>query len=384
MILLWCFAFVAGLSAPVVRAVSMFSFVAYALYLNRPSNTFNILALSVFFILLIGNPRLLFQAGFQMSYTAVLSIVWIYPKLQRFWNPRNHIVKKTWQLFSVSIAAQLGVFPISLYYFHQFPGLFFLSNLLIVPILGLILGMGIVVIITALGGILPSFLVTVYTQLIRFMNQVVHWVAAQEAFIFKDISFDGTQLLLWYFLVISLVLTLEKISFIRMIILLGAILCLQGRAIYLHYKLLRSESLILLHQTANSTMFHQKGNLLDVYTSDGTKLASLITNFKVAERITQTSNHPIKNTYTLGMEKILIIDSFGISPTNFNPDIVILTQSPKINLDRYLSSSSPKLILADGSNYFSYIARWEATCAKRKLPFHATAEKGAYYFFRTD
>ena len=187
-LLLWCFAFLAGLSASVVRAVTMFSFVAYALYLNRPSNTFNILALSMFFILLLFNPMLLFQVGFQMSYAAVFSIVWIYPMLQRFWTPKNSVLQKIWQLLSVSIAAQLGVLPISLFYFHQFPGLFFISNLLIVPFLGLLLGMGILVMVLALLDILPDFLVLWYNRIISLMNSVVEWVAQQEAFIFKNIS----------------------------------------------------------------------------------------------------------------------------------------------------------------------------------------------------
>ena len=82
-LLLWGFALVAGLSASVVRAVTMFSFVAYALYLNRPSNIFNILALSMFFILLVFDPLLLFQPGFQMSFLAVIFIVWMYPQLQK-------------------------------------------------------------------------------------------------------------------------------------------------------------------------------------------------------------------------------------------------------------------------------------------------------------
>jgi len=161
-ILLWGFAFVAGLSASIVRAVTMFTFVAYALYLNKPSNTFNILALSMFFILLVFDPKLLFQVGFQMSYAAVFAIVWMYPLLQKFWSPKNSVLKKIWQLLSVSVAAQLGVLPISLFYFHQFPGLFFVSNLLIVPALGAILGLGILVIVLALFNMLPPFLVTIY------------------------------------------------------------------------------------------------------------------------------------------------------------------------------------------------------------------------------
>ena len=162
--LLWGFALVAGFSASVVRAVTMFTFVAYALYLNRPSNTFNILALSMFFILLLINPMLLFQVGFQMSYAAVFAIVWIYPLLQRLWFPKNVVVRKLWQLLSVSVAAQLGVLPISLFYFHQFAGLFFITNLAIVPFLGLVLGMGILVIILSLLNLLPDFLVRAWSE----------------------------------------------------------------------------------------------------------------------------------------------------------------------------------------------------------------------------
>ncbi len=161
-LLLWGFAFLAGFSASIIRATTMFTFVAYALYLNRPSNSFNILALSVLFILLFIDPNLLFQVGFQMSYAAVFAILWIYPLLQKLWYPKNRILRYLWQLLSVSIAAQLGVLPISLFYFHQFPGLFFISNLVIIPALGIILGFGILIIVLSLFNWLPEQLVRIY------------------------------------------------------------------------------------------------------------------------------------------------------------------------------------------------------------------------------
>ena len=203
----------------------MFSFVAYAFYLNRPSNTYNILALSMFFILLVFNPLLLFDVGFQMSYAAVFAIVWIYPLLQKFWNPKKWLLKYVWQLLSVSIAAQIGVLPISLYYFHQFPGLFFISNLLIVPFLGLILGLGIVVIALILLNLAPNILIEIYDSLIGSMNTIIGWVAQQEAFIFKNIPFDTAQLMLSYCLIIALIWVLTKVTFKRTIVLL---ICLLG------------------------------------------------------------------------------------------------------------------------------------------------------------
>jgi competence protein ComEC len=377
--LLWSFAFLAGLSASVVRAVTMFSFVAYALYLNRPSNTFNILALSMFAILMVFNPMLLFQVGFQMSYAAVIAIVWVYPLLQRLWFPKNKIVRKVWQLLSVSIAAQLGVLPISLFYFHQFPGLFFVSNLLIVPFLGLILGMGILVIVLALLNSLPAFLVDGYDSLIRWMNTIIEWVAQQEAFIFTNISFDRVQLVLSYLMVISLLILFSKVTFKRTALFLSCLIGFQLWSFYSIYKTGKKETLFLAHQTKNSILIHQTGNALSVlsYNKEATK--RIITDYKVAEHIKTIEHRPLQNSYKFKKKNIVVIDSFG-SYISTKANYLLLTRSPKINLGRLLDSVRPKQVIADGSNYRSYIKRWKTTCSKRKIPFHYTGDKGVFYF----
>ncbi len=379
-VLLWGFAFLAGFSASIIRAVTMFTFVAYALYLNRPTNMFNILALSMFFILLI-NPMLLLQVGFQMSYAAVFAIVWIYPLLQKFWFPKNVVVRKIWQLLSVSIAAQSGVLPISLFYFHQFPGLFFVSNVLIVPFLGLILGTGILVIVLSLVNLLPNFIVEVYNFLIRTMNNVIGWVARQEAFVFKDISFDTVQLIISYGIIISLVLVSVKPTFKRTVVLLSGIIAFQIWLLYtVHHTHIKEESLII-HQNRNSMLLFRKGDKLNVLYSNLESNKRIITDYKVAERIRTIEQNPLKNSYVVSTENLYIMDSLSIYPPNENqPDYVLLTRSPQLNLERFIDSIRPKIIIADGSNYKSYIKRWKTTCNKRKIPFHYTGEKGAYYF----
>ena len=72
------------------------------------------------------------------------------------------------------------------------------------------------------------------------------------------------------------------------------------------------------------------------------------------------------------------MDSLVIENQDLDPDILILTKSPKLNLDRFLQSCKPKIVVADGSNFKSYTRVWKATCLKRKIPFHATTEKGYY------
>ena len=378
-LLLWGFALLAGLSASVVRAVTMFSFVAYALYLNRPSNTFNILALSMFFILLVIDPMLLFNVGFQMSYAAVFAIVWIYPLLQKFWNPKPWLVKKVWQLLSVSIAAQVGVLPISLYYFHQFPGLFFVSNILIVPFLGLILGMGIVVIALVLLNLAPDYIIALYNSLIGFMNAIIDWIAQQEVFIFQNIPFDSVQMVLTYALLITLIWMFHTFSFKRIASVLCCIICLQIWSLYKLDRTQNKELLWVAHQTKNSILMHQSGAHLTMYTPDSSSAAKIITDYKVQENIRTTTYQSLASAFNLNQIKWVIIDSTGVFlDSDEHPDFVLLTQSPKLNLDRFIDSLHPRAFIADGSNYRSYIKRWATTCDHKKIPFHYTGEKGAF------
>lgn len=383
-LLLWGFAFLAGLSASLVRACTMFSFVAYALYLNRPSNTFNILALSMFFILLFINPNLLFQIGFQMSYAAVLAIVWIYPLLQRFWYPKSKPVRYIWQLLSVSVAAQLGVLPISLFYFHQFPGLFFISNLLIIPALGFILGTGILVILLALINQLPSTLARFFNELISYMNKIVAWVAQQEDFIFMHISFDAIQLLLAYALITTLILLLKQLHFKRMAFFLASLLMFQCYTIYQIVAASQKNKIMVLHQTKNTIILERSGWDTTVLTSDTTAAKNPVNDIKIGERIRNISYKTVANSYFINKKRFLILDSLGVYPSEKKGQMVLLTHSPKINLERFIVRTNPSKIIADGSNYTSYIARWKATCIKRKIPFHYTGEKGFYSFGAID
>lgn len=286
-------------------------------------------------------------------------------------------------MLAVSIAAQLGVLPISLFYFHQFPGLFFISNLIVVPFLGLILGMGLLVIFLASINVLPDFLVTAYDALIRWMNLIIAWVAQQEVFIFKHISFDTGQLLLGYIIILSLIAFLGAPNFKRLVTLGAALIVFQSWALFMNHRSSEKEALILAHRTRNSVLLHRYGKELRVFCQDSTALDDLISSYRVGERIDRIRYAPLRNSYTWQMDRLLVIDSSAVYPSGEEgADFLILTQSPKINLERLIDSIRPKTVIADGNNYRSYVDRWSATCATKKLPFHYTGEKGAYYFER--
>ena len=377
LILLWSFAFVAGLSASIVRAVTMFSFVAYALYLNRPTNTLNIVALSLFFLLLI-QPSYLFQAGFQMSYAAVFTIVWLYPKLEGLWRPSHIVARKLWQLLAVSCTAQLGVLPISLFYFHQFPGLFFVSNLIIVPFLGLILGLGVLVLALSNLSILPKFLAHFYNGTIKIMNQTIAWIARQDAFLFQEVPFDAVSLVLSYVLIFALIFLALKRSAKNIILVLLAIFLLQAHTVWQLKRVQGKTQFVIAHQTANTVMLHQQGQFLTVFHSNKKGMEYLVPSFKIAERIASISHSQLQNSYRIGDKTLYIMDSSAVYPTK-NVDYLLVTQSPKVNMERVLDSIAIGMVLVDGSNYSRTVAQWKATCHKKEVPFHFTGEKGAFY-----
>lgn len=379
LVLLWGYALLAGLSASILRAVSMFSFVAYALYLNRPTNTYNILALSMFFVLLAINPRLLFQAGFQMSYAAVVAIVWIYPLLQKLWSPRIWLLSKAWQLLSVSLAAQLGVLPISLYYFHQFPGLFFVTNLLVIPFLGLVLGLGFLVAFLALFQLLPPFLALGYEFLIDSMNGVVSWVARQEAFLFQDIYMDLPGLLLAYLILGCLGRLLAGFSFRKLAALLSGILLLQLYGLANKVSGITEEKVWIIHQSRQTVLVQKSGSKLLFHARPEALNNTLISDFRTGERASAISRTPLQNAYRWKDSGLYIMDSDGLYLWEGAPfPYLLLTNSPRIHLKRLLEKVRPQAVIADGSNYPSFVARWAQSCREGNIPFHYTATQGAY------
>ncbi len=141
-LVIWMYAFLTGLAPSVVRAATMFSLLTLGQMRERPPAIYNVLAFSAILMITV-NPDVIFEVGFQLSYLAVLGIVMLQPLILDLWLPRTRVVEYVWELASVSIAAQLVTFPLTLYYFHVFPTYFLLGNLLILPLALLIMQVGV-------------------------------------------------------------------------------------------------------------------------------------------------------------------------------------------------------------------------------------------------
>ncbi|WP_299119887.1 ComEC/Rec2 family competence protein [uncultured Winogradskyella sp.] len=379
-VILWSFAIVAGLSPSVTRAVTMFSIISIAMHLKRPTNIYNTLVISAFVILLF-KPTFLFEVGFQMSYLAVLGIVSVQPILYKLWKPKYWISDKLWQIFTVTLAAQAGVVPISLFYFHQFPGLFFISNIVVIPFLGLILGFGLLVIALALMNLLNNSIVSAYSFIIDSLNSFIAWVAQFEDFLFRDIPFTILQVICSYFIIMALVQVYKHKNFKWLVISLVGVLCFQSISFYNSHKT-QGDSFIVFNKSRFSMIGQKHNNKLLIHhnlDSVKQKTDNIVKNFVVGEAIDSISTNTLKSVYQFKNKTLLVIDSLGVyKGISFKPNYVILRNSPKLNLNRVIDSLKPDLIIADASNYKSYAKRWKATCKHKKIPFHYTNEKGAF------
>ncbi len=380
LLFLWFFAVLAGMSASVTRAVTMFSAIAIGQFFNKRNAIEQSLIFSMFLLLLL-KPLFLFDVGFQLSYLAVFGIIWVQPVFYQLWKPKYYIIDKGWQLITVSTAAQLGVLPISLFYFHQFPGLFFLSNLLIIPFLGVILGTGIIVLGLSYLTILPIFLVDIYGGIISILNRLVAFIARQEAFLFSDISFSFIKMFFSYLVIIACFQFFLKRNAKRCLFFLSSVLVFQSVFFYEKYHIEKNNEFIVFHKSRNSIVGTRTGSFLEVYNDMDSLVTkqNLLKNYKVGENIQYQNYQKLPNILQLNKKIVLFIDTAGVyNLTDLCQPIVLLRQSPKINLERLINRLQPTIIIADGSNYKSYVRRWKATCLKLQIPFWSTNEQGAY------
>jgi competence protein ComEC len=170
-------------------------------------------------------------------------------------------------------------------------------------------------------------------------------------------------------------------TFFNLRLMLISVLLLQSVFIYNNYSN-STDELIIFHKSRFTLIGEKANRNLKVYhniDSVAMNHDNVIKNFKIGNFITKTEEDTIESVYQIRDKKILVVDSLGVYKVKtFKPNYVLLRNSPKINLNRLIDSLQPELIIADGSNYKSYVARWETTCKKQKLPFHITNEKGAF------
>jgi competence protein ComEC len=224
LLLLWFYALITGLSSPVLRSTFMFSIIVIAQTFRKQQNAYNTVAFSAFCLLLI-NPNFVFNVGFQLSYLAVLGMIYFQPQLNslffidrsRSWFHRS--LDRLWKVTTVAVAAQLATFPITIYYFHQFPNYFLLINPIVILLSSIVLIMGLSFVILAYGLLIFNLLPIVYCigQCLKYtiiaLNNAVLWTESLPYSITKFLWLSSSEMWLLYLLLFALIALWETKNF---------------------------------------------------------------------------------------------------------------------------------------------------------------------------
>lgn len=361
---LWSYVFVAGMPVSVVRAAIMLSLVCIGSILNKNGLTYNTLAVAAFFILVI-NPFYLFDVGFQLSFAAVFSILFFQPKLSKLYTPKTKVVGYVWSLFTVSLAAQLGVFPLGLYYFGTFPTYFFITNLLVVPLIAVIFySTALLIFISLFSSLNLSFLqllhnvVIVFLQfLIKSVLQIVYFFESLPLSVLEGLSITAFQVVLIFMIIFTLSFYILKRHTREMIIFLASVALLSFTYSFSHLKK-PFDQFVVYNSYNNSDMG---------YVIDGQKIAMPI----VAN---QTVSHPCSTIIVLTENCFKSKMSNQVVPV----DLLILASDNTFSVKELIAFFEPRKIVIDAT-----IGRYAAEnikkeCEKFHVPFHDISISGAF------
>lgn len=218
LLLLWTYACFTGLAPSVCRATFMYSILFIFKVAGEQYHSISALAISAIVLTLI-NPLIVYDTGFQMSYTAVLSIALFMPAIPKF-NNLPKLPRKLYSVVRVSIAAQILIAPLAMYNFHQFPTYFLLTNLCIVLLLPAVFGLGLFAIIPFIGKAVGWIL----NGILSFISHVVSFVAALP---YSAVTYEPTViqiLALYVMLLLVLNVIRSRCDFRSMVLMLSGLI----------------------------------------------------------------------------------------------------------------------------------------------------------------
>ena len=384
---LWIFSLMTGASASVLRSAVMFTCIIFGNMLNRKSSIYNSLAASAF-LLLCYNPYFLWDVGFQLSYFAIIGIIWLQKPIQQLISLNNYVLRKIWEMTSITIAAQIITFPICLFYFHQFPTYFLLSNLVAVPLSTIILFEEIALL--CLSGF-QAFALSIGKLVdasIMLMNKwiliISEFPGAVIDFIYSDVQ---TTLLLYAFviLVVFFLLLKNKVYLKWSLLLLTMFSSLQSMAKYkwlqqrvlVVYNISKSHNIDLI--VGNRYSFQSDRNLLTNKSSLNFYLSPTRKYFRVqpdkSSSISNDNKNVILNFY--GKRMAIINSPFNVD-TLLRVDYLLLTGNPKFNIIDITEKIKCQKIIFAASNSLWKISKWKKECDSLHLHCFTVQDDGAF------
>jgi competence protein ComEC len=203
-IIIWLFTLLTGAAPSIVRAAIIFTCMSLGKLLKRKNNSLNALALAAICIL-IYNPLLMEDIGFQLSFAAVISIICFYIPIKNLVFVQNKILLLCWESVAITLAAQILTFPLLLYHFHQFPTIFLFTNFIAIPISGVVLYLELVLLITSSIPVLAMYIGKLIYLALSWLNNWVEAMAQLPFASITNISFTIPQTVALYIFIIILI-----------------------------------------------------------------------------------------------------------------------------------------------------------------------------------
>jgi competence protein ComEC len=386
---LWLFSLLAGGQPSVLRSAVMFTCIVVGQSLKRKTSIYNTLAFSAF-ILLCYDPYWLWDAGFQLSYSAVLSIVIFMKPVYHCFYIKNRLLDLIWKVNAVSLAAQILTVPFSIYHFHQFPVYFLPTNFIAVPLSSIIVLGEILLCSISFINPLAHLIGKILLWLIRLMDNYVQQIESFPYSVWDSLQINISQAILLFAIITGISFWLmEK----RKQGLLFALIALAGFFMIRSYSFIRAgqqQKIIVYNIPKYQAIDFVDGRNYFFYGHASLQADELANNFNL--KPSRTLN---RVSLTLGIKdlfmdksyavyktkRILLIDtsvSFLPSVEKYSIDLLIISQNPKLYITKLAKTFSIKQIVFDASVPAWRLSYWKKDCDSLHIPYHDVSEKGAF------
>lgn len=356
--IIWYYSLLTGFSPAVCRAVVMISFIIIGKTYSRYINTLNILAVSAFFLLLY-NPFFIADVGFQLSYLAVGGLVIFQPIVYKWVKFKNKWADKLWALCSVSIAAQVVTFPLSAYYFHQFPVYFLISNLFIVIPTAVIMYTGIAYLLVPQLPFVSAALGYVLEKSIVIMNSVLGILEHSPFASISKIWLTTTEYLLLYVIIICLFYFLFDKKKWLLKISITAIVLLAISISTKKINTLNTDTITFLNLKKHKGLIFKAGDkavvLSDINDSDKIYQYSIqpyLDSCKVADTTVRGFSQNANTAFLKKAGNLIFFQNKKI--LLFNKELQNSKLSQKLKVDYLYICDNPKATLTDINKNFTY------------------------------
>jgi competence protein ComEC len=257
LISLWIYAGLTGFSPSVIRATLMCSIMLLCNFFSTKNQIQSSISISALFILLFG-PKLIYNLGFQLSYSAVIGIILFQKKIKEMVNVKNKFIKYFWEISSVTLSAQIFTLPLILFYFQKFPTYFIFSNLIIIPMSTIFVVLGLLVIFFSPINFLYKIISYALNFVLVWVNKIMIFIAGLPKSSIQGIKIDLYDVIFLYGIIFCFLLFLEKEKILKLLYMVC--LLFMAKSFYNEYLTSRQKILIFYNVKPYWALSYIKGD----------------------------------------------------------------------------------------------------------------------------